>query len=776
MTMKIETTLTMLALTQIKPGTNPRTEFDQAKLEELAQSLKDDGGAVQPVVVYLDDDGLYGLIAGERRWRASKLAGLETVEAIVRPKPAVHEARKKALKENMQREDLTPLEIARAVHDMLAEENEYGAAIYSRSQLADELGKNVNYIAWCEALLRCSDRLQKRVHLGQTPLEVAALIGSLPSDMHEMAERDIVMGPHPMTRDAAREHIAEKYRKDLRKAQFDQADGTLVEGKPACQQCEFWGGKREDVQGKNRVHICLNPACYERKQLAFVSRAANASAEGHGVQMLGETERGKVFSFDGVTVKGDSGYVAADESPDKIMLVDPKATVPVWGKIVEGSDIPCVKIMDGEGRLRTLYDARLAVQVATAQPSAVKALFKAGKAASGTATVASQVEVANEAAKEKAKATGLLASGRNWVTMIRDGVKGKVVGEIEKLIYERLTEAVDREWMAKVLDVKNPLEYEDGKGSAEVLGLALIARTLRLQGPPAVHGIAGDLAKMIGFDGKKEAKAIEALVATVEKAGSKEQLFTCEVCGQANFTKRGLAAHNCEKRQKVSLETGGMTPVKFVEQLMTLNVAPAEPNENGVFLRPNCGLIVIKAGKQTVEVSLAQSMDGRWATGYAYESKALDKRSGGGLPRFRERIESRYMAVLTELRSLIDHFSGLTDFVEMVEKLKAADTYLRCWLPQTVDVAEPETKLVPANAAPEVEKFAKENGMVLMKTVKARGGKREKNGSAEQIALKTYLKTGSIAKAATACGLDVESVKNWHKRRGWKALREAESK
>lgn len=582
-----DTQLTRLALTEIKPGINPRTEFDQLKLEELAQSLKDDGGAVQPIVVYQDDDGLYGLIAGERRWRASQLAGLSSVEAIVRPKPASHNARKAALKENMQREDLTPLEIARAVKDMLDEVNVVGLPIYSRTQLANELGKDVAFISRCLSLLSCSDRLQRLVHQGKAPMDIAAMIGSLPVDMHEMAENDIVLRPKPMTVVEAREHIAETYRRDLRKAQFKLDDATLVPGKPACHGCEFWGGKRDDVKGRFKDSVCLNPACYEMKQTAFVKLATAAADDGHGVPMLGEDMRAKIFSFDGVTLKGDCGYVAADEMPAKILLIDPKAEVGTWGEVLKDSDIAVQKILDGQGRVRTLYDARLAVQAATAPGSAVRTIFRNGNAVKST-TVATKADD-HAAEKDKARATGVISSGIHWIAKIRDAVDAaSIQREIARLIFERLTETADREWMSKVMGVKDPMDYERGISCmdySELLGLSLVARTLRLQGPLGINGIASELAKMIGYDPKKEARDIEALVAAAVKV---------------------------------------------------------EPVAN--------------------------------------------------------------------------------------EPVKSSD--------------------------------------------KQRGGKREKNGEAEKKALEAYLETGSIAKAAEACGLDVESVKNWHKRRKWKALRE----
>jgi ParB/RepB/Spo0J family partition protein len=607
-----------VALTQIKPGINPRTEFDERLLIELAQSLKDDGGAVQPIVVYYDgEDDMYGLIAGERRWRASSLAGLDTIEIVVRPKPSsAAVARKLALKENMQREDLTPLEIARAVHEMLTEEDELGMPIYNKTRLAEEIGKDVNFVNRCEAVLRCSQRVQLRVHQRKTPLEIGAMIGAQPQDMHEWLEGEIVYRDKPMTVVEAREFISEEVRRDLNNGQFSQDDDKLVPGKPACHACEFWGGNRADVVGKAKTRTCLNPACFDLKQRAHVTQAVSHSDDGDGVPMLSQDVAAKIFSFDGVTIKGDSGYVAADEMPDKILLVDPKAKTDKWGPLLEESGLGCKKIVDGKGRVRTLYDARLALQAVTGPESAVRALFKTSGALKSVAPVAKTVDEA-QAARDKAKATGILVAGQSWVTKLREcaetGVKLQV---ITRLIYERLTETADREWMTKVLGVKDVMSHKEGTGDLNVLGLALVARTLRLQGPGSVPGIAGDLATLIGYDAKREARDIAALVA---KAGTKEE------------------------------------PLKTAE--------------------------------------------------------------GGEYPEQPE-VES-------------GNLDGAND-----------------------EAPEPTT--------PEPETQSKQ-----------RGGKREKNVEAEKIALSTYLDTGSIAKAAEACGLDVESVKKWHKRRGWKALREA---
>jgi ParB family transcriptional regulator, chromosome partitioning protein len=97
----------------------PRRVFEEASLVALAESLKD-RGVLQPVLVRPVPGGTYELIAGERRWRAAQLAGLETVPAMIRPHDDA-ESLELALIENMAREDLNPLEAARAVAALVEE-------------------------------------------------------------------------------------------------------------------------------------------------------------------------------------------------------------------------------------------------------------------------------------------------------------------------------------------------------------------------------------------------------------------------------------------------------------------------------------------------------------------------------------------------------------------------------------------------------------------------------------------------------------------------------
>lgn len=136
----------------------PRTRFDEESLGEMAASIKE-VGVLQPVVVRPDDGG-YLLVAGERRWRAAKLAGLATIPAVVRGEvsdPTLVEA----LVENVQREDLTPLEEAHAYRQLL---EEYGM---TQEEVADRVGKSRPAVSNTLRLLQLPAEIQAMIDSGR---------------------------------------------------------------------------------------------------------------------------------------------------------------------------------------------------------------------------------------------------------------------------------------------------------------------------------------------------------------------------------------------------------------------------------------------------------------------------------------------------------------------------------------------------------------------------------------------------------------------------------
>jgi ParB family chromosome partitioning protein len=148
-----------MEINTIRPNPyQPRTEFDSKEIESLAESLKKDG-LLQPVVVRPAGAGFYQLVAGERRWRAAKLAGLPRIPVIIRE---VEDKKmlELALVENIQRRDLNPMEKARAFRQLMSLNS------WTQEQLADSLGMARPTVANFVRLLDLPPEVQEAVSRG----------------------------------------------------------------------------------------------------------------------------------------------------------------------------------------------------------------------------------------------------------------------------------------------------------------------------------------------------------------------------------------------------------------------------------------------------------------------------------------------------------------------------------------------------------------------------------------------------------------------------------
>lgn len=205
--------ISQLPADSISPNPHqPRRVFDPAALEELAESIKD-YGVIQPIIVTKKAGDAYELIAGERRLRATKLAGLKTIPAIIRD---LSEQKKMefALIENLQREDLNPLEVAIAYQKL---EDEFNL---THDELAKKVGKSKSVIVNYLRMLNLRDEVKEAILAGKLTEGHARTLAGLPyEDQLEGMER-IIAGK--MTVHEA--EIAAKdvvVRKNIRTVRFD---------------------------------------------------------------------------------------------------------------------------------------------------------------------------------------------------------------------------------------------------------------------------------------------------------------------------------------------------------------------------------------------------------------------------------------------------------------------------------------------------------------------------------------------------------------------------
>ncbi|MEX5218272.1 MAG: ParB/RepB/Spo0J family partition protein [Nitrospiraceae bacterium] len=181
----------------------PRQQFSEAELLDLAKSLKENG-LLQPVLVRRKGDGIFELIAGERRLRAAKLAGLEKIPALVR-NCSDQESMVLALVENLQRDDLNPMETARAYHRMV---NEFGL---TQDAIAQKVGRDRSSVANLLRLMTLPNEIQQLIETDQLSTGHAKVILGLvaPDAQMQLARR--ILQAHLSVREAERllQHQAE---------------------------------------------------------------------------------------------------------------------------------------------------------------------------------------------------------------------------------------------------------------------------------------------------------------------------------------------------------------------------------------------------------------------------------------------------------------------------------------------------------------------------------------------------------------------------------------
>ena len=179
--------LTELKLDQvIRDESQPRKSFDKEALQELADSIKEHG-VLQPIVV-TKEGSKYQIVAGERRWRASKLAGLETIPAIIRTLDDQNKLEMMII-ENAQREDLTPIELATAYAKLKEQFN------LTNTEISQRVGKSPSSVVNTMRLLKLPEEAKQAMqehHLMEGPMR--PLVNAQPELIHEVLPKIVDEG------------------------------------------------------------------------------------------------------------------------------------------------------------------------------------------------------------------------------------------------------------------------------------------------------------------------------------------------------------------------------------------------------------------------------------------------------------------------------------------------------------------------------------------------------------------------------------------------------
>lgn len=341
-----------IALELIEPSpTNPRKHFDEVSLAELAETIKKHG-VMQPIVVrpwpaeypsQRETRPTYELIAGERRYRASLLAGQESIPVTV------HELNDREVLEiqvieNLQRKGLTELEEAEGYALMM---RDYG---YTADELADKIGKSRAYIYGRLKLTALCEAGRKEMRAGRLVASVALLIARIPgAALQERAINEVLNGhTGEMSARTAAKHIQSKYCLDLKTAPFPASftqivlrENTVI-GKAgdvfnhlSCTDCPSRSGNApETCADIESADVCTDPDCFADKRAAWgLHLKAEAIARGQTVVDGDEAK------------KADILYSHAHYIPVTAKKHDMDGQ-PTFGKIAEKAGIQPVLVLN----------------------------------------------------------------------------------------------------------------------------------------------------------------------------------------------------------------------------------------------------------------------------------------------------------------------------------------------------------------------------------------------------------------------------------------------
>ena len=214
-----EKQVTTIKINLIEPNRKqPRKKFDKDKLEALSDSIREHG-IIQPIIITHGENGMYTIIAGERRWRASKKAGLTEIPAIIRDYTEI-EAAQIALIENLQREDLNPIEEAAGYRALI---DEYSL---TQEEISKKIGKSRSAVANSLRLLSLGDKISAMLIEGTLSTGHARALLGLEDEALRNEAADMVISNSLNVRQT--EHLVKKLSKNRVKKEKPSFDESFM--------------------------------------------------------------------------------------------------------------------------------------------------------------------------------------------------------------------------------------------------------------------------------------------------------------------------------------------------------------------------------------------------------------------------------------------------------------------------------------------------------------------------------------------------------------------
>jgi ParB/RepB/Spo0J family partition protein len=285
---------------------------NQRNLADLAPSVAKHG-LQQPVLVRPAEGAkigqpLYELVAGERRWRACQMAGLDALPCLVRPMDDL-EVIELMLVENLEREDLHPLDEAGGYDRLLRKDSGPQAlrGFATVDALADRIGKSRSYVVQRLKLLTLCEKAELAFRENEISFSVALRIARLPDHGDQAKALQIALRGWGGDKLSARQldaEIARKFHLDLGRATFNIADSALLPGAGPCRLCPKRAGNAPDLFGDDAdADTCTDSICFNAKTDAHAAKLC-ADAEAKGMRVISGAEARKLKPSGYGDVKG----------------------------------------------------------------------------------------------------------------------------------------------------------------------------------------------------------------------------------------------------------------------------------------------------------------------------------------------------------------------------------------------------------------------------------------------------------------------------------------
>lgn len=343
-----------VAIAEIHPSpTNPRKTFPEAEQAEMIESVRRHG-VMQPILVRpwpssyaLPAEGTkYELIAGERRYRAAKAAGLTYISATVRELDD-HETLELQIVENLHRKDLNELEEAEGYELMT---KRYG---YSAEQLAAKIDKSKAYIYARLKLTAAGEAARAAFRDGKLDASRLLLIARIPgAKLQEEAVLELTGWTQLANYRAAAEHVQRRYMLKLAEAPFPRGDADLVPSAGKCHPCpKRTGSNPELYPDVKSADICTDPDCYASKRSAHFARMKEeAKAQGKAV-IEGKAAEKVLRNGEWSPV----GFLKLDATCYEAKPASGKG-YPTYREVLAEQSIPVTLIEKGDGTLMETID------------------------------------------------------------------------------------------------------------------------------------------------------------------------------------------------------------------------------------------------------------------------------------------------------------------------------------------------------------------------------------------------------------------------------------